>query len=104
MMDSTFAQEQNDCELEGMSEYPDFAGVDPSLLDITKHEKMVYRSIDLYDDEDLERMTMQLDKEQRMVLDLGVDFAKSVVKSKNTRNFSKPAPVLLSVQGGAGVG
>ena len=30
MMDSTHAQEQIDCELEGMSEYPDFAGIDPS--------------------------------------------------------------------------
>jgi len=39
-----------------------------------------------------------------MVLDLGVDFAKSVVKSKNSSKFNKPAPVLLAVQGGAGVG
>ena len=48
-------------------------------------------------------MTQNLDKEQRLVLNIGVSFAKNVIKAKNAGTASPNAPLLI-VQGGAGTG
>ena len=78
---------------------------DPSTLNlegIQKKENM-YRKIELYSDEQMDKLTRSLDDEQRMVLDIVVDFTVSVVKSRKTHVQYKDIPLLI-VQGGAGSG
>ena len=47
MVDSTFAQEQADCELEGFTEDSDFSHKDPSDLDPSADKKHGFRQIEL---------------------------------------------------------
>ena len=63
----------------------------------------MYRKIELYSDEQIDKLTRSLDDEQRMVLDIVVDFTVSVVKSRKTHVQYKDIPLLI-VQGGAGSG
>ena len=103
MMDPAFEQEEEDCALEGIHEHPEFSFLDPSLLSSTENEKKSFRSIDLYEDATLDTLTKKLDADQRMVLDIGVNHAKSVVKARNGK-CKFPKQVLMVVQGGAGSG
>ena len=50
-------------------------------------------------------MTLRLDDEQRRVLDIGVDYAKNLVKAKNTKDGMTSTLVpFVVIQGGAGAG
>ena len=40
-----------------------------------------FKAIDLFDENTLDKMTRALDEDQRVVLEIGVNFAKSLVKS-----------------------
>ena len=105
-MDPTLAQENLDCEEEGIMEHPDYFHINPKNVDEFKDEiplKSMYRKIEIQPIEVLRKKTRDLDIFQRHVINTGVKFAKDVVKSRN--NFSEP-PVspLLMVHGGAGAG
>jgi len=100
MMDPEFAQEKYDCEMEGYEEHSDFLFKDPSELEQSESQKQTFRAVDLYDVETLDSLTRSLNEDQRAVLDLGVNFARSVVKSTNT-NGATIEPELVVVQGGA---
>ena len=62
-----------------------------------------YKSIELYDDPTVDSMSRSLDEDQRVVLEIGVAFAKSVIKAKKCQEIVV-IPSLLIVQGGAGSG
>ena len=102
-LDSTFAQDQDDCEHEGFIDHPDFAHIDPLQMDQVNPQKQAFRLVDLYDMEIVDALTRSLDEDQREVLDIGVSFAKSVVRSKCSK-LPRPLPELIVVQGGAGSG
>ena len=106
VLDPENEQDNADCEDEEMHEHPDFIVKSPADLDIpdssTKGEKS-YRKIELYDEKFLEDITLKLDREQRKVLDKGVDFAGNIVKNKNGARCQVEAPLFI-VQGGAGSG
>ena len=62
-----------------------------------------YKKIELYTKEKIDALTLELDEEQRVVLDIGVDFAKNLVKARNGAMPPPKAPLVI-VQGGAGTG
>jgi hypothetical protein len=103
IMDPALAQENEDCENEGVADHPDFVFKDPSDLQVTGHAKRLFKAIELYDETSLESMTNRLDEDQRIVLEIGVNFARSIVKARHSQNV-KIVPELLVVQGGAGTG
>ena len=91
---------------ESIEQHHDFLIKDPDNLECHLKEIMspsLYKKIDLYSDQKIETLTLNLDKEQRIVLDIGVSFAKNVVKARNAGTPSPKAPLLV-VQGGAGTG
>ena len=105
-MDPTLAQENLDCENEGIIEHPDYCHINPDIVDDMKDEvlfKSMYRKIEIQPLEVLKKMTRDLDECQRQVVNVGIKFAKDIVKSRN--NFGKPPDSpLLMVHGGAGAG
>ena len=103
LIDPALAQENADCEEEGVADHPDFLFKDPSDLKDTDHQKRKFKPIELYDDKFLDSMTTSLDEDQRIVLEIGVNFARSVVKAKHSKD-AEVIPELLVVQGGAGTG
>ena len=57
----------------------------------------------MYEDHIIDSITRNLDPDQRMVLELGVDYARSIVKSRKSKEMKKDTPLVI-VQGGAGAG
>ena len=71
-LDSALEQENEDCELEIETEHPQFTIKDPENLASDMHSNKadkIFKSIELYEDSRINEMTMNLDREQRMVLD-----------------------------------
>ena len=105
-LDSTFAQANLECEDEGIKEHPDYGHINPELVDDVSEEKLIksiYRKVEIQSKDVLKQKTRNLDKFQRHVVNIGVKFAKDVVKSRN--GFLKPPESpLLMVHGGAGAG
>ena len=88
-LDPANEQDNADCEEEGESEHPDYLSKDPTDF-LEKHEASksdsMYKKIELCDDEKMEEMTLRLDEEQRRVLEIGVNYAKNVVKSEKIKD------------------
>ena len=102
-IDPALEQENDDCEEIGVIDHPDFLFKDPSDLNMNITEVKKYKAIDLHDEETLDRMSINLDEDQRIVLEIGVDYAKYIVKARKAKE-ARTAPPLLVVQGGAGTG
>ena len=106
ILDAANEQENAECEAEELIDHPDFLVKDIDQLDNMQMEstnKRQYKKIELYSDDNIERMTLQLDGEQRIVLDIAVDYAKNIIKAKKEAMLP-PKPPLLIVQGGIGTG
>ena len=102
-LDPALEQDNDDCVEIGFTDNSDFVFKDPSDLITQKENTRRYKEINLYDEECLDSLTRNLDEDQRQVMDIGVDFAKCISKSKKTKkSISKPP--LLIIQGGAGSG
>ena len=105
-LDSTFAQANLDCEDEGIVEHPDYGHINPEIVDDVNDEipiKSIYRKVEIQSKDILNQKTRNLDEFQRHVVNIGIKFAKDVVKSRN--GFQKPPESpLLMVHGGAGAG
>ena len=102
-MDAENEQNNADCEEEVCQEHPDFVAKNPDNLENQNVTASHYKRIELYSDEQIRTMTTKLDKEQRIVLDIAVDYAKNICKAKNGRLPLPKAPLVI-VQGGAGTG
>ena len=99
-------QDNADCEEEGMTEHEDFLIRNPDTLEgaqMRSNPGNLYKKIELYPEDKIASLTLQLDDDQRKVVDIAVNFARSVVKSKKTKDTVPKAPLLI-VQGGAGSG
>ena len=103
IMDSTLQQDNEECADEGVEDHPDFVLKDPSDLLAHEPERGRFKTIELYDEQTLDIMSRNLDEDQKVVLETGINFAKSIVKSRKKDN-ALVSPELLVVQGGAGTG
>ena len=104
-LDPALEQENADCDEEELVEHPEFAHADPDQL-MTGEDKVktsIYRQIDIPNDTLLKENTRSLDEYQREVINIGVKYAKGVVKARKEGNSSPKAPLLM-VLGGAGAG
>ena len=81
-LDAAKEQEDIDCEEEGVHYDPEFMVKDPEGLEANETQKKdsTYKKIELYSDNEIEKMTLNLDAEQRLVLDIAVDYACEVKK------------------------
>ena len=70
---------------------------------VDTNKDKVYRRIELGNLNELAERTRKLDPEQRQVVDIGIKYAKDLVKSISG-NSEPPQPPLLIIQGGAGSG
>ena len=64
-----------------MEESPDFAAMDPALLEQEEEERVRvsdYGRVVVPNKEDLTKATRTLDRDQRKVLDIAIKFAKGV--------------------------
>ena len=103
ILDAALEQDNDDCEEAGITDHPDFIFKDPSDMIERSTEERRYKAINLYDEPTLDHVSQTLDEDQRLVLEIGVDFAKSIVKAKKTKGCQNSPPLLI-VQGGAGSG
>ena len=89
-----------------MEENPEFAAVDPELLDEAEEERARvtdFGRVVVPDRNVLKEKTRGLDDDQRKVLDITVKFARDVLKAR-TKGRALPDPPHLMVHGTAGTG
>ena len=103
ILDNAIEQDNADCNTESLEQHEEFMFKCPDDLDQIETSTNLFKKIELYTDEEISKKTLQLDKEQRMVLDIAVNFAKNIVKGRCQMNCVPKAPLLI-VQGGAGTG
>ena len=102
-LDPNLEQDNNDCAVIGTTDHPDFVFKDQLDIRDDKLSSSPFKPIELYDEGTLLSMARNLDEDQRMVLEIGVNLAKNIVKSKKARKMFM-SQELLVVQGGAGSG
>ena len=104
-LDPTLEQENADCDDEEVTEHPDFTHIDPGdiIKEQEKSDAVKYRKVDVPTDDILKEKTRSLDYWQREVVNIGIKYAKDVVKGRRTGN-SPPTPPLYMIHGGAGAG
>ena len=106
-LDPAKEQENIDADEEGTTEDPDHLVLEPGELlsegNVDTNKDKVYRRIELGNLNELAERTRKLDPEQRRVVDIGIKYAKDLVKSISG-NCEPPEPPLLIIQGGAGSG
>ena len=102
-LDPELEQELRDGELEGISEHPEYQVLIPpdSIERCSSIGNSYYCPIQLSPIDELYKQTHKLDKEQMLVLEEGIQFAKSVVKFMSG-STAYPKPPRIIVQGGAG--
>ena len=89
-----------------MEENPEFAAVDPELLDEAEEERARvsdFGRIVVPDRNILKEKTRELDNDQRKVVDITIKFARDVLKAR-TKGRALPDPPHLMVHGTAGTG
>ena len=89
-----------------MEENPEFAAMDPAMLDEGEEERVRvsdYGRVIVPDKEDLIKATRCLDEDQRKVLDIAIKFARGVEKAR-CKGRRGPDPPHLMVHGTAGTG
>ena len=98
--------EEDDC-LEGTHEHPELFVKDPTgminNLEMDGKSHNVYRKIDLQIEDDINTKIRMLDVDQRLVVDIGVDYAKKLARPVKPQ-FRRPVAPLVIVHGGAGTG
>ena len=104
-LDAAKEQDNADCEEEGTEEHAEFLHIDPGQIatDSDKHTSGIYKKIDIPGADELRASTRTLDSHQREVVNIGVKYAKDVVKSRREGNLA-PVPPLLMVHGCEGAG
>ena len=104
-LDAALEQENADCVAEGLVEHPDFVHADPGEIinNERKNEASIYRKIEIPNDNELKEATRSLDVFQREVINIGIKYARGIVKSRKEGNSPPRAPLLM-VHGGAGAG
>ena len=89
-----------------VEENPDFAAVDPALLEEDAEERVRisdYGRVIVPSEEEMMAKTRELDNDQRRVLDITIKYAKDIVKARG-KGKAGPDPPHLLVHGTAGTG
>ena len=104
-LDPALEQENADCEEEGLVEHPDFEHADPDEVTTreTKTQTSIYRKIEIPNDSELKENTRSLDRYQKEVINIGIQYAKGIIKARKEGNAAPKAPLLM-VHGGSGAG
>ena len=98
ILDPEFAQAEYDCENEAVD---DPSNLQSEYLSTTSESKISFnKPIELVNINDLRDMYLKCDKEQTLVIDIAVNYAKTIKKCSQTLE----PPPLIVVQGGAGSG
>ena len=105
ILDPNLEQANDDCEAEELKDHPEFQHLDPALIELNEAvpSKSIYRKIEIKSSEVLKEMTRNLDEYQRKIINIGVKYAKDLVKSRKN-NVKRPIPPYFMVHGGAGAG
>ena len=105
MLDPTLEQDNADRDEEVPEEHPDYIHIDHGQLENDPNVTQVgiYRKIDIPDDATLRANTRHLDCYQRQVINIGLQYAKDIVKARKEGNGYPSAPLIM-VHGGAGAG
>ena len=106
LLDPETINDIEDCEFEGIINHPDFPDFDIDILDTDVRRKKfekTYRTIDVDNIEVLLEKTRKLDYFQKKVVEIGIRYARNLVKALKSKN-SIPIPPWLTVLGGAGSG
>ena len=105
ILDPTNEQENEDAASEDVIlEHPDLHVLDPGdIVNTSESNQQVYRRTDLVNNEELSAKILLLDKDQRMVIDIGVNYAKKYMQARKN-NIPRPKAPLIIVHGGAGTG
>ncbi len=91
---------------EEVRENPEFAAVDPELLERTEQDRVrisEYGRIIIPSRRELMEKTRSLDEDQRKVMDIAVKYAKEIKKARS-RGKRCPDPPHMMVHGAAGTG
>ena len=105
ILDPANEQENEDAVTENVvQEHPELFVLDPGdIANTADSNQQVYRRTDLVNDDELSEKILKLDEDQRLVIDIGVNYAKKYLQaSKN--NVARPKAPLVIVHGGAGTG
>ena len=105
-LDAAAEQENDDCQEELEELHPEYLHLDPDNyeeIETNTKQQSIYRHIDLPNIHTLKEKTRQLDPYQRRVIDIGIKYAKDLVKARREGNQA-PEPPYLMVHGGAGSG
>ena len=105
VLDAENNQDKLDCEEEGIEADPMYEHLDRG--DHNENEFLPSNNwckrIDLKDDDQLMMEAQNLDRYQRKTLDIGLEYARDIVKARNHDNLLPGAPHVI-VLGGAGSG
>ena len=106
-MDAEKEQEINECDEEGNEEDPQYSHLNPdgllenpfaSIIGVKMTKQLILQETHV-----LETQTQNLDAMQKVVIDLGIKFARNIVKARKAPNKYPEVPKLV-VTGGAGSG
>ena len=108
ILDTEGEKQNEEDNLEEVVEHENYVSTNLLTADDTeenenKTEKSIYKSIEVYDEQQMLDLARNLVPEQRFAFDLIVDYAKKVVKC---RKSNKPLPLApkIVIHGGAGTG
>ena len=106
-LDNENVQDNAESLEQGISQVEQFIAMDPSDINTNEDDPSssegFYKRIEIQDEKLLRERTDNLDSDQKLVIDIGITYAKGIVKFC-TGNSNIPEQPLLAVQGGAGSG
>ena len=105
-IDAALEQDQEDCQLEGLIEHPDYIHLDTDGIEQSDNGNVktgIFKKIEIPSLSTLREETRKLDKFQREALNISIKYAKDLVKARRDGN-NMPNPVYLTGHGGAGAG
>ena len=101
-LDPALEQDNADCDDEVETEHPDFSHIDPGQIvreEDKEAEAVKYKRVEIPSDKMLKEKTRSLDCWQREVVNIGIRFAKDLVKARRNAN-SAPTPPLYMIRVG----
>ena len=105
-LDPQGEQEVDDCEFEGLIEHPDFPDLDLEMLEAELRNNVkekTFKAMEIDHIDVLLEKTRNLDYYQRKVVEVGIRYARNIIKSMKSRNPLPTAPNFM-IHGGAGAG
>ena len=107
-MDAEAEQDNADCNEMAPEEGAGFVALDPESLQQNNDSENVtsegpFKRIEILEENILRDRTDSLDNDQKFVIDIGITYAKDLLKSRGGKSSPPTAPLII-VQGGGGSG